>query len=51
MIGHSEIAFAIDASGRVRQEMGFDPGPGTAATVSSFAAELTDVARQLLGQR
>jgi cytochrome oxidase Cu insertion factor (SCO1/SenC/PrrC family) len=50
MVGHSEIAFAIDARGRVRQEMGFDPGPGTAATVSSFAAELTDAAHQLLGQ-
>jgi cytochrome oxidase Cu insertion factor (SCO1/SenC/PrrC family) len=51
MIGHSEIAFAIDTRGRVRQEMGFDPGPGTAATESSFAAELTDMARQLLGQQ
>jgi cytochrome oxidase Cu insertion factor (SCO1/SenC/PrrC family) len=50
MIGHSEIAFAIDARGRVRQEMGFDPGPGTAATESSFAAELTGMAHQLLGQ-
>jgi cytochrome oxidase Cu insertion factor (SCO1/SenC/PrrC family) len=50
MIGHSEIAFAIDARGRVRQEVGFDPGPGTAATRSSFAAELTGMARQLLGQ-
>jgi cytochrome oxidase Cu insertion factor (SCO1/SenC/PrrC family) len=51
MIGHSEIAFAIDARGRVRWEMGFDPGPGTAATESSFAAELTGAARQLLGQQ
>ncbi len=50
MIGHSEVAFALDRNGRVRQEMGFDPGPGTTATVSSFAAELTDAARQLLGQ-
>ena len=30
--------------------MGFDPGPGTAATMSSFAAELTDAAQQLLRQ-
>jgi cytochrome oxidase Cu insertion factor (SCO1/SenC/PrrC family) len=50
MIGHSEIAFALDRNGRVRLEMGFDPGPGTTATISSFAAELTDAARQLLGQ-
>jgi cytochrome oxidase Cu insertion factor (SCO1/SenC/PrrC family) len=50
MIGHSEVAFAIDQHGRVRQELDFDPGPGTTATKSSFAAELTDVARQLLGR-
>jgi cytochrome oxidase Cu insertion factor (SCO1/SenC/PrrC family) len=50
MIGHSEVAYAIDQAGQVRQEMAFDPGPGTAATQSSFAAELTDIARQLLGK-
>jgi cytochrome oxidase Cu insertion factor (SCO1/SenC/PrrC family) len=50
MIGHSEVAFAIDSRGQVRQELDFDPGPGTAATQSSFAAELADAARQLLGQ-
>jgi cytochrome oxidase Cu insertion factor (SCO1/SenC/PrrC family) len=50
MIGHSEVAFAIDKAGRVRTELDFDPGPGTEATKSSFAAELTDTARQLLGQ-
>jgi hypothetical protein len=50
MIGPSEVAFAIDRAGHVRQELNFDPGPGTAATKSSFAAELTDIARQLLGQ-
>jgi cytochrome oxidase Cu insertion factor (SCO1/SenC/PrrC family) len=50
MIGHSEVAFAIDARGRMRRELDFDPGPGTTATESSFAAELTGIARQLLGQ-
>ncbi len=50
MIGHSEIAYVIDPAGHVRQELNFDPGPGTAATKSSFAAELTDAARQLLGR-
>jgi cytochrome oxidase Cu insertion factor (SCO1/SenC/PrrC family) len=50
MIGHSEVAYVVNADGIVRQEMSFDPGPGTAATRSSFAAELTDAARQLLGQ-
>jgi cytochrome oxidase Cu insertion factor (SCO1/SenC/PrrC family) len=50
MIAHSENAYVIDSRGRLRQEMGFDPGPGTAATMSSFAAELTDAAEQLLRQ-
>ena len=50
MIGHSEVAYVIDQTGRTRQEMEFDPGPGTTATQSSFAAELTDAARQLLGR-
>ena len=50
MIGHSEYAYVIDSHGRLRQEMNFDPGPGTTATQSSFAAELTDAARQLLSQ-
>jgi hypothetical protein len=50
MIGHGDYAFVIDQSGHMRQELGFDPGPGTQATRSSFAAELTDAARQLMGQ-
>ncbi len=50
MIGHSEVAYVIDQAGRTRQEMEFDPGPGTTATQSSFAAELTDAVRQLLGR-
>ena len=28
MRGHSEVAFAIDQHGRMRQEMKFDPAPG-----------------------
>jgi cytochrome oxidase Cu insertion factor (SCO1/SenC/PrrC family) len=48
MLGHSDIAFALDQSGHIRQELDFDPGPGTAATQSSFAAELSDAATQLL---
>jgi cytochrome oxidase Cu insertion factor (SCO1/SenC/PrrC family) len=50
MIGHGDYAFVIDKAGHLRQELGFDTGPGTQATKSSFAAELTDAARQLLGQ-
>ena len=50
MIGHSEIAYVIDSHGQLRQAINFDPGPATAATQSSFAAELTDAARPLLSQ-
>jgi cytochrome oxidase Cu insertion factor (SCO1/SenC/PrrC family) len=50
MIAHNDVAYAIDSRGRIRQELGFDPGPGTAATQSSFAAQLTGAARQLLSQ-
>jgi hypothetical protein len=50
MLAHGDYAFVIDQAGNVRRELGFDPGPGTQATKSSFAAELTDAARQLLGQ-
>ena len=49
MAGHGDYAFVIDPAGRMRRELGFDTGPGTQATKSSFAAELTDAARQLLG--
>jgi cytochrome oxidase Cu insertion factor (SCO1/SenC/PrrC family) len=48
MLGHSDIAFVIDRSGTMRQNFNFDPGPGTAATLSSFASELADAAAQTL---
>ena len=38
MIGHGDYAFVIDQAGHMRQELDFDPGPGTQATKSSFAA-------------
>jgi cytochrome oxidase Cu insertion factor (SCO1/SenC/PrrC family) len=44
-------AFVIDPSGRLRQKLDLDPGPGTAATQSSFAAELAGAARHLLSQQ
>ncbi len=50
MLGHSDATFVIGADGRLRQELGFNPGPGTQATVSSFATELADAAREALGQ-
>jgi cytochrome oxidase Cu insertion factor (SCO1/SenC/PrrC family) len=48
MLGHSDSAFVISPSGRMREELDFDPGPGTAATVSSFATELATAARRAL---
>jgi cytochrome oxidase Cu insertion factor (SCO1/SenC/PrrC family) len=50
MIGHGDYAFVIDKAGHMREELGFDTGPGTEATKASFAAELTGAARRLLGQ-
>jgi len=49
MIGHSEVTWVIDAQGHIREELNFDPGPGTASTEASFAAELASEAHQLMG--
>jgi len=49
MLAHNDIAFVIDQAGNLREELNFDPGPATAATKSSFAAELADAATRLLG--
>jgi cytochrome oxidase Cu insertion factor (SCO1/SenC/PrrC family) len=48
MLGHGDNAFVIDPAGRMCTELNFDPGPGTDATISSFAAELVNAARQAL---
>jgi cytochrome oxidase Cu insertion factor (SCO1/SenC/PrrC family) len=48
MIAHNDVAYVIDASGHTRFELNFDPGPGTASSKSSFAAELTSAAQQVL---
>jgi cytochrome oxidase Cu insertion factor (SCO1/SenC/PrrC family) len=50
MVLHNEQAYVIDAAGHVRLEFGTDPGPGTAATQSSFAVFLADAAEHALGQ-
>jgi len=44
MVEHGDVAYVIDPAGRVRTELNFDPGPGTSATRSSFAAELAGAA-------
>ena len=48
MIAHNDVAYVIDASGRTRTELNFDPGPGTASSESSFAAELTAAAQRVM---
>ena len=51
MVGHIDTAFVIDPSGRYAEELDFDPGPGTTATLSSFATELATAARHALASR
>ena len=48
MILHNDVAFVIDARGYERAELNFDPGPGTASTKSSFAAELAAQAQRVM---
>jgi len=49
MSAHNDLAFVISATGRLRQELSDDPGPGTAATQSSFAGLLANSVRQVMG--
>ena len=48
MLGHNDIAFVVDQSGELRETLDMDPGPGTAATRSSFATVLAQAATQTL---
>jgi cytochrome oxidase Cu insertion factor (SCO1/SenC/PrrC family) len=48
MIDHSDLALVIDRTGHIREEVGADPGPGTASTQSSFSVLLSQYARQAL---
>ena len=49
MVLHNDVAYVIDAAGQTRTELDFDPGPGTAVSKSSFAAELSDAAIKAMG--
>ena len=49
MSAHNDLAFVISATGRLRQEISDDPGPGTAATQSSFAGLLASSVLQVMG--
>jgi cytochrome oxidase Cu insertion factor (SCO1/SenC/PrrC family) len=48
MIDHSEFAYVIDPSGRVRYDLDTDPGPATGATESSFAVTLAGTLHSVL---
>jgi len=48
MIAHTDVAYVIDRSGYTRNELDFDPGPGTASSESSFSVELTNAAETFL---
>ena len=50
MIDHSDLALVIDRTGHIRQEVGADPGPGTASTQSSFSVLLSQYARNALAE-
>lgn len=49
MVDHSEFAYVIDPGGRIRYELGTDPGPATEATESSFAVSLASTLQKVLG--
>lgn len=48
MSAHNDLAVVIDRTGHIREEVGADPGPGTASTQSSFSVLLSQYARQAL---
>ena len=50
MSAHNDLAFVIDPSGTIRQEISDDPGPGTTSTQSSFGGLLAADARAALSQ-
>ena len=49
MAAHNDLAFVISAAGYVRQEINDDPGPGTGATLSSFAGLLASSVERTMG--
>jgi cytochrome oxidase Cu insertion factor (SCO1/SenC/PrrC family) len=49
MVGHSEFAYVIDATGRTRYILDTDPGPETEATSSSFAVVLANTIKSVIG--
>ena len=50
MAAHNDLAFVIDGTGQMQQEISVDPGPGTSASTSSFAGLLANSVLQTMGQ-
>jgi cytochrome oxidase Cu insertion factor (SCO1/SenC/PrrC family) len=48
MVLHQDVAYVIDAKGKTRTELNFDPGPASSSTESSFAVELATAAEHLM---
>jgi cytochrome oxidase Cu insertion factor (SCO1/SenC/PrrC family) len=48
MVLHQDVAYVIDANGKTRTELNFDPGPSTSSTESSFAVELANAAQHVM---
>ncbi len=51
MIDHTEYAYVIDPSGRVRYDLDTNPGPATGATESSFAVTLANTLTRVLKEK
>lgn len=50
MVAHSEVAYVIDGSGRIRAALDNNPGPGSAASKSSFAVMVDAQVRRVMGR-
>jgi cytochrome oxidase Cu insertion factor (SCO1/SenC/PrrC family) len=48
MIAHNDLVFVIDGTGHVRYDINADPGPGSTTTISSFAVEFAQLAKQAM---
>ena len=48
MTGHDDVAFLINQAGKVVREFDADPGPGTAAMISSYSVLFANAVRQEL---
>jgi cytochrome oxidase Cu insertion factor (SCO1/SenC/PrrC family) len=50
MDAHDDVAFVISANGVLQQDISADPGPGTSATMSSFAGLMANSVLASIGQ-